>query len=299
MDEFLHILKHASIDSLKVLVFAFIIYVVLSFFEGKITNLLKKNKKIDPILGATAGLIPQCGVSVIAADLYIKKHITMGTLIAVFFACSDEALPILLSDGSKALSIIPLLLIKFIVGFTIGFIVDVFIDHKDVNKHMHTHDHESEMKDVSSDHIGCCHHHIEGDESNLKVHFIHPLIHSLKIFGYVFVVNILFGLLIHLIGGEQVILDFLSKNVMLSPLVASIVGLIPNCASSVLITEIYLLGGLPFAGLVAGLSVNSGLGLIYLIKNRKNLKDVLIILSILLVSSILVGYIILGIMSLF
>ena len=125
MEEFINILKHSAIDSLKVLFFAFLIYVVLSYFEGKITNLLKKNKKIDPILGATAGLIPQCGVSVIAADLYIKKHISMGTLIAVFFACSDEALPILLSNSDKALSIIPLLLIKFIVGGVIILLLEV------------------------------------------------------------------------------------------------------------------------------------------------------------------------------
>ena len=296
MEEFLHILKHSAIDSLKVLFFAFIIYVVLSYFEGKITNLLKKNKKIDPILGATAGLIPQCGISVIAADLYIKKHITMGTLIAVFFACSDEALPILLSNGDKALSVIPLLLVKFFVGFIIGFIVDMIIDHKDVNKHLH--DESLDHHELNEDHIGCCHHHIEGDEKPIDVHFIHPLIHSLKIFGYVFVVNMIFGGIIHLIGGEEVLVDFLVRNSAFSPLVASLIGLIPNCASSVLITEVYLLDGLPFAGLVAGLSVNSGLGLIYLVKNRKSWKDVLIILSILLLSAILTGYIILGIMAL-
>ena len=296
MEEFLHILKHSTLDSLKVLFFAFIIYVVLSFFEGKITNLLKKNKKIDPILGATAGLIPQCGISVIAADLYIKKHITMGTLIAVFFACSDEALPILLSDGTKAISVIPLLLIKVVVGFLIGFIVDIIIDHKDVTHHLE--DEHLDHHELNEDHVGCCHHHIEGDESQLQVHFIHPLIHSLKIFGYVFVVNMIFGGFIHLIGGEQVLVDFLVKNEAYSPLVATLIGIIPNCASSVLITEVYLLEGLPFAGLVAGLSVNSGLGLIYLVKNRKSWKDVLIILGILLVSSILTGYIILGIMKL-
>lgn len=309
LEAYLHILKHSAIDSLKVLGFAFIIYVILSFFEGKITNMLKRHKRINPILGASAGLIPQCGISVIAADLYLKKHITMGTLIAVFFACSDEALPILLSDHTKALAIIPLIIIKFVMGFLLGFLVDLFIDkreayemahpeHHHEHNHEHDHDHEHE-EEVETVHVGCCHHHIEEDEAWWKSHLMHPFIHSLKIFGYVFIVNLLFGLIIHWIGGEEVILDFLGRNKMLSPLVASLVGLIPNCASSVLITEIYLLGGLPFAGLIAGLSVNSGLGLVYLIKNRHNIRDVIIILSILFLSSVALGYIILGIMALF
>ena len=307
LEAYLHILKHSAIDSLKVLGFAFIIYVILSFLEGKITNLLKKHKGLNPILGASAGLIPQCGISVIAADLYLKKHITMGTLVAVFFACSDEALPILLSDHTKALWIIPLLLIKLVMGFTIGYLVDLFIDKREEHlEHLeeaqhHEHQHEGEdesMEDMENVHVGCCHHHIEEDESKLKVHLLHPFVHSLKIFMYVFAVNILFGLIIHWIGGEDVLINFLSKNEALAPIVASIVGLIPNCASSVLITEIFLLDGLPFAGLVAGLAVNSGLGLVYLIKNRKSVKDVLIILSILFISAVSVGYIIYGIMSL-
>ncbi len=308
MEEYIHILEHSLIDSLKVLGFAFIIYVILSFLEGKITNLLKKHKGINPILGASAGLIPQCGISVIAADLYLKKHITMGTLVAVFFACSDEALPILLSDHTKALWIIPLLLIKLVMGFSIGYLVDLFIDkrqehlehvHNEEEHHPHEHQHEGEdesMKDMDNVHVGCCHHHIEEDESKLKVHLLHPFIHSLKIFIYVFAVNILFGLIIHWIGGEDVLISFLSKNEALAPIVSAVVGLIPNCASSVLITEIFLLDGLPFAGLVSGLAVNSGLGLVYLIKNRKSIKDVLIILGILFTSAVAVGYIIYGIM---
>ena len=226
MEEYLHILEHSAIDSLKVLGFAFIIYVILSFFEGKITNMLKKHKRINPILGASAGLIPQCGISVIAADLYLKKHITMGTLIAVFFACSDEALPILLSDHTKALAVIPLLIIKFIMGFGLGFLVDLLIDRRESHKiahldshenhhhdenHEHDHDHE---EDVEAVHIGCCHHHIEEDEPWWQSHLLHPFIHSLKIFGYVFVVNLLFGLIIHWIGGEEVILDLDRKSVV-------------------------------------------------------------------------------------
>ena len=285
----LDVLLDALIDSLKVLAIAFVIYIILSFFEEKIARLLEKHRKISPILGATAGLIPQCGVSVVAADLYIKERITMGTLFAVFFACSDEALPILFSEPSKILYTIPLLLTKFILGFSLGYLIDV-IYRKTLNI--------EEITD--SEHIkGCCGHDISNheNESKLHEHLIHPLLHSLKIFAYVLIVNIVFGIIIYYVGEEN-ILSFLSQSTYLTPLVCALVGLIPNCASSVLISELFILGGIPFGALVTGLAVNAGLGAIYLLKNKKTIKDVLILEGILLLSAILTGYITILIMGL-
>lgn len=281
----LHVLEHAFIDSLKVLAITFVIYVILSFFEEKLVGLLKKHKKTSPIFGASIGLVPQCSFSVVAADLYLKEHISMGTLFAVFFACSDEALPILLASGEDAIFTIPLLLLKLILGFTFGYLVDLLIK-KELN--------EEELEEV---HIGCCHHEIDHEQSKVKEHLIHPLIHSLKIFIYVFIVNFIFGTMVHLIG-EDNILNFLSQATYVTPIVASLVGLIPNCASSVLLTELFILGGIPFGALFTGLSCNAGLGLVFMLKKRKNWKDILILVGLLLVASIISGYAIIGVMNL-
>lgn len=281
----LHVLEHAFIDSLKVFAITFVIYVILSFFEEKLVGLLKKHKKTSPIFGASIGLVPQCSFSVVAADLYLKEHISMGTLFAVFFACSDEALPILLASGEDAIFTIPLLLLKLILGFTFGYLVDLLIK-KELN--------EEELEEV---HIGCCHHEIDHEQSKVKEHLIHPLIHSLKIFIYVFIVNFIFGTIVHLIG-EDNILNFLSQATYVTPIVASLVGLIPNCASSVLLTELFILGGIPFGALFTGLSCNAGLGLVFMLKKRKNWKDILILVGLLLVASIISGYAIIGVMNL-
>lgn len=279
------VLLDALIDSLKVLGVTFILYIILSFFEDKLVDVLKKHKKTSPILGSAIGLIPQCGISVVASDLYLKEHITMGTIFAVFFACCDEALPILFASGEKALYAIPLLILKFVLGFTFGYLIDLFIKKELV---------QEELEDV---HVGCCHHEIDHEESKIKEHLLHPLIHSLKIFAYVLIVNIIFGTIVFLVG-EDNILTFLNQATYVTPIVAAMVGLIPNCASSVLLTELFTLGGLPFGALFTGLCCNAGLGLIYMLKRRKNWKDILLIIGLLLLTSIISGYAIIGTMNL-
>ncbi len=285
LEVFLDALK----DSAIVLAVAFVIHVLLSFFEDKIVHMFEHHKKVSPLIGATAGLIPQCGISVVASELYLKEEITMGTIFAVFFACSDEALPILLSSGKNALYALPLIGIKFIGGFLVGLLIDLIVK-KSVEK---------ESVTVSQELTGCCGHHIHAEaESPIHEHLVHPLLHSLKIFAYVLVVNMAFGTLIYFITEER-ILSFLSQAKWLTPLVSVIVGLIPNCASSVLLTELFLLGGLPFGALFTGLAVNAGLGLVYLLKNKKAIKDVLILESTLIVTSLLFGYSIMLVMELF
>lgn len=276
----LHVFEHSLIDSLKVLGVALIIYIILSFIEDKISKALTKSNKLSPLIGSSVGLIPQCGISVVASDLYLKKHITIGTLLAVFIGCSDEALPILLSRPDKYGFLIALILIKMLAGFILGFTVDLIITKKELKK--------AEGNDI---HIGCCHHEIDNDEENkLHKHLIHPILHSIKIFIYVFVITFLFGLLIHLIG-EDNILSFLQTNKYLSPLFSTIIGIIPNCASSVLITELFLLDGINFGALVAGLCMNAGLGLVILLKEKKDIKNTLLIITILFIYSLFIGYI--------
>ena len=195
----------------------------------------------------------------------------MGCIIAVFFSCSDEALPIIFTSGNYIYGIL-LLIIKFVGGFIIGYIVDLFIKR----------DLEPIENTLTLEH--CAH------KKKMHHHVIHPLVHALNIFVYVLVVNLLFGIIIYYVGQDNII-SFLSNNEILSPLLCVLVGLIPNCASSVLISELFVIGGIPFGALLAGLCVNAGLGLIYLFKNRNSTKDLLYIFIILATTSLLFGYV--------
>lgn len=283
-----HVFIHALIDSLKILAFIFAFNVILSFFEAKLTKKLSKQNKTSPLTGSFFGLIPQCGVSVVAADLYIKTHITLGTIIAIFIACSDEAIPIILSEPSKALSVLPLLLLKVTIGFVVGFLVDLI--YSKTKEHVHEHkehcNHQEEIK------VGCCNHEINSDEeTKIHRHLVHPIIHSLKLFLYVFVINFIFGTIIYLIG-EETFVNILNNNKFFTPLYATMIGLIPNCASSVIITDLYVMGNLSFGATLAGLISNSGLGLLVLLKNKKMIKKTIVIISILVLTSLVSGYVI-------
>ncbi|MDE5714732.1 MAG: arsenic efflux protein [Anaeroplasmataceae bacterium] len=282
----LDIFLDSLLDSLKVFGIAFIINFILSFIEAKVSALFQRHKKISPLLGASAGLIPQCGISIVAADLYRKEHITIGTLVAVFFACSDEALPILFSDVEKLKFILPLIIIKFIFGFILGYLLDFCI-----KKHT--------IKEIEEEvHVGCCYHEIDShDEGKIHNHFLHPFIHSFKIFCYVFVITFLFGVILFFIGENQII-SFLKTNQYLGPIFAGLVGLVPNCASSVVLSELFLANGLSFGSLVTGLCVNSGLGIIYLLKYKDSRVKAFLIMLILLIYSMVLGYFIILIMNL-
>ena len=274
-NDLLHVFLHALDDSLKVLIITFLLFFFISFIEKFIKKILKNHKKLGPLAGASVGLVPQCGITILASELYMKSHITMGTLAAAFFACSDEALPILLSTD-KRIYAIPLLLVKLIGGFILGFMIDLFIKKKE------------EQKEKINEHNGCGHEH---KESFMNNHIIHPLIHTLKIFLYVLIANIVFGYIIHFIGGEEALANFISKHTLLAPIFSVLVGLIPNCVSSILLVELFSISGISFGAMLAGLCVNSGLGILYLFKNKKCIKDAIIITLILCLSSLLVGYI--------
>lgn len=290
--EFLHILLHSLKESANVLIIALVLYIIISFIEEHIAKGLAKKNKFSPVVASFLGLIPQCGFSVVASDLYLKRHITMGTLIALFIACSDEAIPILLANPSKdtLLSVGVILGIKFVVGFITGYIVDFFYTKSkhDVDEHLdHCHHHQEE------ENVGCCHHVIGGKKSDTPIykHVIHPLIHSLKIFLYVLVITLIFNIIIHFIG-EDTLASFLKLNRYISPLIASLIGVIPNCAASVVITNVYLLGGMPLGACISGLCMNAGLGLVFLFKKKSNIKETCLILGIMLGVSLLVGYVV-------
>ncbi len=272
-DLFLEILQ----DSFKVFIVAFVIYLVVSFFEEKIENLLKKHHKMSPLLGALTGLVPQCGFSVVSANLYSNNKISFGTLIAVFIACSDESIPLLLTNGAKAIYVLPLLVIKLLLGFLIGLIINIIIYRK-LNK-----------AEIIDDQTKYQHNHEYLQENFFQKHFLHPLIHTLRIFLYVLVINLLFGILVYYVGEDNII-NFLQSNKDFGPLFSSFIGLIPTCASSVIISELYLIDGLSFGSLIAGLITNAGFGIFYLFRSKKHIKDGLLAIGILLITAIISGY---------
>ena len=205
------------LESLKVLGFAFVIYFILSFFEGKIASILEKKKKQAPLFGSLVGVVPQCGISVVAGDLFTKDHITLGTLVAIFIACSDEALPIMFGNFEgkwpMAFAVIGL---KIVFGAFFGIMVDLFFRKRDkvVDEHL---EHCEGNHDI---HKGCCGHEVEegGKESRVHEHLVHPLIHSLKIFAYAFVISLLFGLLFEWLSTVIDMEEFLSSSYWFSPL---------------------------------------------------------------------------------
>lgn len=292
LEVFLDVFIDALLDSLKILPLIFIVYILIEIIESysvaskKFKSLL--GSKYAPLFGGLIGIIPQCGFSVVATKLYQGGYILLGTLIAVYFATSDEALPILISQATGNpelwLRIALLIAIKVAYAIVVGFIINAIIKKGALPKID-----ETVMEEAGED--GCCHHDVTERRSGLSELIVHPLLHSLKIFAYLFILNVVFGVAIELIG-EDKISSFLNANVYLQPVFATIIGLIPNCASSVIITQMFSENILTLGATVAGLTVNSGLGVAVLIKDKKNLKKSLFIIGLSFVLSLALGYLV-------
>ncbi len=291
MEILFDILLDALIDAVKILPVIFLVYLIIEIVESRgvgkkrLKNLL--SSKGAPFFGSCIGVIPQCGFSVIATKLYRKDYILTGTLISVYIATSDEAIPILFSQAFANpdlwLKLILLISIKLAYAVIVGFIVNAFI-HRSV---------KSADNEVEEGDNGCHHHEGEFDnlhEGRFKL-LLHPLLHSLKIFAYILIINVVFGLMIGFIG-EDKITSFLDANIYLQPLFSTLIGLIPNCASSVLLTKMYAANALSLGGAVAGLSVNCGLGFAILIKDGKSVKNTLFVILSTALFSLFIGYLI-------
>lgn len=265
------IILETFIDTLKLVPFLFVAFLIMEYIEHKFKNSGKekiaKSGKIGPLIGSLLGAVPQCGFSVMATNLYATRIISLGTLIAIYLSTSDEMLPILISEGASFKSIFVLLLTKVIIGILAGFIID-FILRKRKNK-------TNEIKDF------CEHEHCDCKHSLIKSTIKHTINITLFIFG----ISLLLHLGLHYLG-EDNIGKLLLKDTIFSPFLSSLIGLIPNCASSVIITELYLNGALSFASCIAGLLTGSGVASVVLFKLNKNLKEnLLIILTLYLIGS--------------
>ena len=269
----------ALLDTVKLLPYLFITFLLLEFLEHKLSKksekALVKNKKYGPIVGSILGGLPQCGFSTMASSLFSGRVITIGTLIAVFLSTSDEMLPILISNKASISIILSIILFKVIIGMIVGLIVDMLIKNNHKQDHIEVHD-------------MCEHEHCECEEDGILLSSIK---HTIKIGLFILIANLIIGLIIFKIG-EDNLSNLLLNNNILKYFLASIVGLIPNCASSVIITELYLSKIITLGTLMSGLLTGSGLGILLLFKTNKNMKENFTVLGIIYFVGVIVGIIV-------
>ena len=259
-----HILVHAFEDTIKILPFLFITYLIMEYIEHKMSKhakeTIKKSGKFGPLIGGIVGIIPQCGFSASATNLYAARVISLGTLIAVYLSTSDEMLPIFISEAIPISTILTVLGIKLLIGIASGFIID-FIVRKIRNNKEEIND--NEIEDM------CEHEHCHCKESGILKSAIK---HTISITIYIFIITLVINLIVELVG-EDNIANIIGTHPVLGPICSSLVGLIPNCAASVIITNLYIENIINGASLIAGLLTGAGVGLIVLFRTNKNLKE--------------------------
>jgi len=276
----LEIIEETLIDAIKLLPFLFITYLLMEYIEHKTSQkskeTIKKSGKFGPAVGSFLGIFPQCGFSVSATNLYSARVITLGTLIAVYLSTSDEMLPIFISEAVPIPIILKILGIKFLIGIIAGFAIDFVV--RIINKNKNE---EEKIVDLCEKEHCHCEHGIA--KSALK--------HTLNIFLFIIIVTLIINMIIYFIGEDR-IAGFLQNKPVLGPVIAGIIGLIPNCAASVIITQMYLENVISFATLISGLLVGAGVGLAVLFKTNKGIKQNIRIMLLLYFIGVLAGIII-------
>lgn len=261
MDIFIEVLD----ETIIMLPMLLIMYMILEYSEMHHSLSFEKLQKHGPLLGAILGLIPQCGISVIASLFFLEKKITLGTLMSIYIATSDEAIPLLLSNYALKDTVFYILIIKCLVGILFGYIIDRYI-----------------TLDIKEKKIEYNEHHHS---------FIKCVIErTLKIYVFIFLIHLVLSYLFEYIGEDALSTLLLNKS-LFQPLLSACFGLIPHCIVSVVLTGLYAKGLLSFASLIAGLMSNAGLGLLALVRYKMDMKDFLKIVGLLLGCSILTGLI--------
>lgn len=258
----IEVLIDTLIDGLKLLPFLFIAYLIMEYIEHKTSSkskeIIKKSGKFGPAIGGVLGIFPQCGFSAIASNLYAGRIITLGTLIAIFLSTSDEMLPILISEAVPLSVILKIIAIKLVIGIIAGFIIDLVIRLTSKSK-------------VEEEKIGeiCEHEHCHCEEGSILKS---SLKHSISIFIYILIITFILNTVIYLVG-EETLSNLILNNWLAGPIIAGLVGLIPNCASSVILTQLYLGNVITLATMLSGLLVGAGVGLLILFRVNKNVKE--------------------------
>lgn len=256
----LEIIQDTLLDGIKLVPFLFITYLLMEFLEHKTTSkvnaTIKKSGRYGPLIGGILGLLPQCGFSVMATNLYMARIITLGTLISIYLTTSDEMLPILISEEVQITVILKILAIKLLIGVLAGIIIDIVFS-KANKKHS-----QEEKVDF------CEHEHCHCEDGIFKS----AIRHTASIFIFILIITFILNLIIHFIG-EDTLSNLVLNNNVLGPVLAGLIGLIPNCAASVIITKLYIENVITASIMVSGLLVNAGVGLLVLFRVNRSLKE--------------------------
>ncbi len=303
MEHFLEFILHALKDTLPLLPWILLFYIVIQLLESKV-DLSKANNlngKLGPLIGSATGLVPQCGFSVMAAKLFERKYITLGTLFAIFFATSDEAFIIMLSSGEGAEWVLPMLAAKIAISLVVGYVVDgvfkligggqVCVEMPETYHGIPNTTHEifiqryMEERDVEVN-CSCGRRH---DAARPWMNYlVYPILHALRVAAFILLVNFVLTGVIHTLG-EDKFQALLQKSRFAQPFIACFIGLIPNCASSVVLTEAFLSGGIYFGSCLAGLCANAGMGFVVLLRNTRQWKRNALMIVFCYIVSVVIG----------
>ncbi|MCR5089478.1 MAG: arsenic efflux protein [Oscillospiraceae bacterium] len=277
-------LYDALLDSLKVLPFLFLTYLLMEYLEShtedRVRDTVKKAGWMGPFWGSLLGAIPQCGFSAAAANLYAGRAVSLGTLIAIFLATSDEMLPIMISAAAPVSVMIKLLLIKVIIGILCGFVIDGICHLLESRKTGQANDGEDFMIERLCEKAHC-----QCENGNI---FLSALKHTGNIILFIFLITLGLNLLFFYLGEDRIDALVASRPV-LGLLVSCLIGLIPNCGASVLLTQMYLHGVIPASYLIAGLLDGAGMGLLILFRMNPDFRENLKITALLYGLALLFG----------
>ncbi len=273
MEEFLEeVVLDTLKDGIKLIPFLFVAFLMIELLEHKLDSkkIVSKSGKYGPFIGSILGAFPQCGFSVLGTNLYSTRIITIGTLISIYLSTSDEMLPVMLSQNIDMITILKIIGIKVIVGMTFGFIIDLILRKKE----------EVNIKDCcEEDHCHC--------EKGIVRSTLH---HTVSIFLFILIATLVLNTILFFLG-EEFLQKLFLKNSIFGPFISSLVGLIPNCAASVVITELYISNAITFGSLIAGLLTGAGVGILVLFKTNKNIKENMFILLTIYFIGVMVGVI--------
>lgn len=278
----LDVVLDTLVDGVKLLPFLFLTYLAMEYIEHKTTaktkNTIKKSGKLGPLVGGILGAFPQCGFSTAGSNLYAGRVITLGTLISIYLSTSDEMLPVFLSEKVPMTTILSMIAVKAVIGMVAGFIIDFVIR---IRKSSQEQDFTSKIGHM------CDHDHCHCDKSIVKS----ALNHTLTIFAFILVISFLLNTAVFFVGEDSIAGIILDRPV-LGSILSGIVGLIPNCAASVVITQLYVEGIISIGATMSGLLVGAGAGLIVLFKENRDIKENIKIVALLYAIGVACGIII-------
>ena len=272
------IIKDTIIDTIKIVPFLFVAFLIIEIIEHKLSNknkdVIKRSGKYGPVIGGILGIIPQCGFSTMATNLYVTRIVSLGTLVSIYLSCSDEMLPILLSEKVSMGVICKLLIMKAFIGIISGIVIDLILRKRSERE-------EFQYDICSSEHCHC-------EEENIITSSFY---HTVKISIFILIINFLLNIVFNY-GGESFLAKMLLNDNVFSSFLTGIIGLIPNCGASVMITELYINKVISLGATMSGLLAGSGISMFILFKTNKNIKENIGILLLVYGISVVSGMII-------